>query len=253
MKKNTIAFCTLATFLVCAGMLYAQVGGKYQKQVGTQRARQTQDLDDVRVKIRTVEDDIKARNLKFRVAITDVMKYKISEIASTVPPSNMSVQASFQAQSAMSLLKKYYAQRYGDTSAKKKSSATSESSSGSSSSSESASSSDSSSRGSSSSDTSSSNRSSNGSSSADGPVSPFGSSSGETAVVPVTPRSPENASSYVEPNTADPNAAAFNWRDVSKMSPVKNQLGCGSCWDFTAMGVVEGCYLIQTRRYKRPF
>lgn len=37
---------------------------------------------------------------------------------------------------------------------------------------------------------------------------------------------------------------AFNWRDISMMTPVKDQSGCGSCWAFSAMGVYESVYKI---------
>ncbi|UCD17387.1 MAG: C1 family peptidase [Candidatus Zixiibacteriota bacterium] len=42
--------------------------------------------------------------------------------------------------------------------------------------------------------------------------------------------------------------AAFNWEDSGMITSVKNQGGCGSCWDFCATAAFEAIYKIQRHK-----
>ena len=41
-------------------------------------------------------------------------------------------------------------------------------------------------------------------------------------------------------------AASFDWRDQGKVTPVRDQLGCGGCWAFATLGAFEGSYLLRS-------
>jgi len=51
---------------------------------------------------------------------------------------------------------------------------------------------------------------------------------------------PEN----FESKSAEDLPASFNWRDSGLVTPVKNQLGCGSCWIFCAIAGIEAQYMV---------
>lgn len=46
---------------------------------------------------------------------------------------------------------------------------------------------------------------------------------------------------------AEPNPSRKDWREDGVVTPVKNQGGCGSCWAFSAIEVVESHYAIQAK------
>ncbi len=46
------------------------------------------------------------------------------------------------------------------------------------------------------------------------------------------------------PAEAGPIPVSFDWRKLEGCTPIKNQGGCGSCWAFATMGIVESQYLL---------
>jgi len=52
-----------------------------------------------------------------------------------------------------------------------------------------------------------------------------------------------------DPCTMNPLPATFDWRSFrgkNWLNPVKDQAQCGGCWAFSAAGVVEARYAIET-------
>jgi len=56
----------------------------------------------------------------------------------------------------------------------------------------------------------------------------------------------EKSNSVIEPLPARDLPASWDWRDHAGTTPAKNQGGCGSCWAFASVGVLEAYHRIQT-------
>ena len=67
-----------------------------------------------------------------------------------------------------------------------------------------------------------------------------------------------NAMAYDNINTVDipiTNGApdSYDWREHGRVSPIKNQLKCGSCYAFATVGNLEGLYACQQGSIKKIF
>ncbi|HPJ39886.1 MAG TPA: C1 family peptidase [Spirochaetota bacterium] len=47
---------------------------------------------------------------------------------------------------------------------------------------------------------------------------------------------------------ANPTLAAFNWKDKNRVTPIRHQQTCGSCWAFTTVSLLEASYKIQQNK-----
>ena len=48
--------------------------------------------------------------------------------------------------------------------------------------------------------------------------------------------------------TCNASAKSFDWRRLGKVTRVRDQNGCGSCWAFAVLGALEGSYLVRNNR-----
>ncbi len=61
-------------------------------------------------------------------------------------------------------------------------------------------------------------------------------------------RHPEAATEVFRPVVECPDRSAFDWRQSGKITGIRHQDGCGSCWDFAALGAFESSWAIRNNQ-----
>ena len=100
--KNMSVFIPVFTVIFLFGTIQARsesyqdlrskILSRYQKD----KKATVRDLTEMKKMLKEIQDNLKGKNLKFRVGITEMMKYKISEITGVAVPENIEEDAKVQ-------------------------------------------------------------------------------------------------------------------------------------------------------------
>ena len=205
MKKHIAASIAVCMLIAPVAFSHAQMKSSFKASVEAQKKKDAKSIAEIKQQLAMIKKDIKERNLKFKVDITEALKRQIDEITGAIPPKDLEKEAEIQTNRGLQLFMEFL-QRLSESKAKKQKEETLPPKKE--------------------------------------PVKPEEAKKEEPkAVEPEKPRetTPE---SYM---LADPSTPALDWFALGMMTPIKDQGLCGSCWSFTAMGVVEGCYKIKTK------
>lgn len=223
----------------------SKILARYQKD----KKSAVKDLTEMKKMLKEIQDELKNKNTKFRVGITEMMKYKISEITGVAVPSEIEKDAEVQFNWGNRIWKEYikkikrrkrqrqaridrerrkreFAQRKKEYERKKNEAAKRESEK----------------------DEERKRIEEKEKAEKKRREQSNDQSSVKPKPVPVPvpiPDSEDETDIEEAPNSA---MSAFNWVDVGKVTPVKHQGRCGSCWAFTSMAVVEANYLIRNKK-----
>ncbi len=225
----------------CGNNLYAQSSSRisFHDQFEKDKKSITRDQKEIKRLMNDTLKDIKTRNLKFRVELNEMMKYEISQITGAKPPKKLDDEARKKAEEnekeekkqiirrremeierKKAEMKKAEELRRADelkkadelrkAEEKKKADDL---------------------------------RKAEEKKRADELVKP------KPVPVPEPKPAPKPEPEKVKPVPAvivpDPDAKAFNWVEQKKVTTVKYQGRCGSCWSFTSMAVLEAAELIR--------
>jgi C1A family cysteine protease len=180
--------------------------------VDRQKEKNKQAVEDVKNRIDRIRKDLVAKNKKFRVDVLEVTRYKISEITGLKKPVNIESDARQNAQMTpaqyrkflkrlkeLGLLDAYFASLAGDKDEYESDEQT-----------------------------------------ASPTPEPIVAPTPKPTPIPSATATPTpKPEKTPAPDRPSADQAAFSWLALGKLTPVKNQKQCGSCWTFSSAAVLE--------------
>jgi C1A family cysteine protease len=210
----------LFTILVCVFIPFEGYSQKANSIVEQQKQLSRQNVDALKQKVRRLQQEITDNNRKYRVDITEAIKHKISEITGSKVPVKIEDEAKVQGRLSEDLLSAYLKRmqqrkKRSDNFDRKKQDDT---------------------------DKNSDIQPDNGN---------LDNGNKEQLIV-IDPDKDKKKEDKKQEDEAipdqkgkpDPSLPAFSWVTGTKVSPIKYQASCGSCWTFTSAAVFESSILI---------
>jgi C1A family cysteine protease len=216
--RKILLLVSLCSFLFSTLYVHSQESAKDILQ--KQKDKNNKELSDLKEKLNKLQEDIKANNYSFKVAITEAMKYEISQIASTKAPRSIDyAKVNKEAQKRLKMEGKRKKQKkkvkfttddyeemeeiifdendplpdeYADMQDYSQD-------------------------------------------------DPYQQTEDQGYIEPPPPPKKNESKCNVE-------LAAWDWRAEGKVTPVRQQGSCGSCWAFTTAAAFESSYLIQNNK-----
>ena len=163
-----------------------------QKKLKQERKILTRSADEMKEMLARIRKHIGKKNLKFAIALNEMMKYQIKDITGSEVPTGIQQEARVQSSQGDELWKDFL-RKYREFKEKK-----------------------------------------GGEKKTD-----------EGAATQDATKKQQTAVDTDIDNPPSPDSQAFSWVSRGKVTPIKYQGQCGSCWSFTSAAVVESNYLIR--------
>jgi len=176
------------------------------QRLNKERKRLLRSAKEIREMMEGIQKHINKKNLKFVIALNEMMKYQIEDITGCQVPQNIDKQAKVQSSQGEDLWKEFM-RKYREFRSKKRGS-----------------------------EEKKPDEESLREKKDDG-------KRGED-IIGKKDEKTDTISTDIE-NAPSPDAPAFNWMTAGKVTPIKYQGQCGSCWAFTSAAVVESNYFIR--------
>ncbi len=216
--KKIIATFSIFFVLLSGYYIYAQATDNMKDELNKQKDSNKKSLAELKEKLKALEAEIKEKNYAFKVGITEAMKFELGQIAGTKPPK---VSFSGTNKEAERRLRMESKRRKVKMKVKK--------------------------------DTIGNPEEEELFAEDEELPEEFADIIDYSDIPDPVPPDSEG---YIDtPTTPEKNtnkctvdAAKWDWRSEGKVTPVKMQGGCGSCWAFTAAAVIESAYLIANNK-----